>query len=130
MAIAGDPCTFSRGDSRFWWFSGSIKPFWGLTPCTRSHFSREGRSQYPFAEKPSIRPSKIDLLQIARQSLQGVPKSEMNCSGGEDPPTPGGKGDFSSFLKKKRSHGLFWHFFGLFGTCDVNSRRKKRLQPL
>ena len=147
---------FSGGDSRFWWFSGSIKPFWGLTPCTRSHFSRERRSQYPFVEKPSIRPSKIDLLQIARQSLQGVPKSEINCSGGEDPPTPGGKRDFSIFLKN-RSPVLFDTFLDfltlltsilagksgcspfktllgtfcwLFGTFDVNFCRKKRLQPL
>ena len=104
----GDPCTFSRGDSRFWWFSGSIKPFCGLTPCTRSHFSRERRSQYPFAKKSSIRPSKIDLLQIARQSLQGVPKSEINCSGGEDPPTPGAKRDF--FFEKKSAHVSLWRY--------------------
>ena len=90
---------FSRADSRFRWFFGSIKPFWGLTRCTWSHFSRERRSQYPFVGKPSIRRSKIDLLQIARQSLQGVPKSDINLSGGRTPHS-WRETRFSIFLQK------------------------------
>ena len=70
----------SRGDSRFWW------PFGGLTRYTRSQFSRERGCQIGI---PNTRLSKTvnttvktDLLQIARQSIQGVPKSEINLSGG------------------------------------------------
>ena len=44
LAIRGGPMTFSRGDLRLWWFSGSIKPFWGLARRTWSHFLRERRS--------------------------------------------------------------------------------------
>ena len=102
------PMHFSRGDSRPWWFSSSTQPFWGLTDWTRSHSLRDRQSKYPFVEEPSIRRSKIDRLQVACQSLQGVAKAKINLSRRRTHPLLAGNAIYRSFVQKNlhigRSH--------------------------
>ena len=65
----GGPMHFSRGDSRLWWFSCSIKPF-GVWPAVPGAiFCEKDNPNTRLSKNRRNWLSKIDLLQIARQSL-------------------------------------------------------------
>ena len=79
--------TFSRGDPRLWWFSRSIKPFWGLTLRTRNLFCEKKRSYYPFSETNDEKtvknwPSPNRLL----ITLRGIQNQKLTNLGGRTHP--------------------------------------------